>query len=286
MNDAGHAAASARLFEKQPYRELYIYYCAGRLARDIAIDDDAFIGNWEEDDFSFLFFSAPAGRRIADLLATQTHMRLLDQFQMTYDQWHGEPLQVLNIGGFAVVPPWLQAPKALEADRQILLDPGVVFGTGTHPTTGDCLIALRQVFDRGRIETVLDLGTGTGLLALAAARLGAQRVVAVDLNMLAVRTAKRNIRLNQLEDRILAVRGLAENFIDFPSDLVVSNIHYDVMKRLLASNSFLHTKWFILSGLLHSQAQAILALLAQQPVKILQKWERDGIWHTFLGMAC
>ncbi len=89
----------------------------------------------------------------------------------------------------------------------------MVFGTGTHATTRDCLEALELAFNSHHIESVLDLGTGTGLLALAAARLGCKYILAVDINLLAARTTQRNIRLNQLDDKILAVQGRAEDFV-------------------------------------------------------------------------
>jgi ribosomal protein L11 methyltransferase len=285
MNNPDHPQNNRHPLQPQPYRELYIYYLEGCLDRTSSIRDKTFIGNWEEDNFSFLFFSEPADQQVAKLVADQSHIAMLDQFQMTYDEWHGGPLKAVKIAGFEILPPWEAAAESVP-DRKIVLDPGVVFGTGTHPTTQDCLIALEKIYARSKVETVLDIGTGTGLLALAAARLGAKRVLAVDLNLLAVKTAWRNIRLNHLDGRVFAVQGLAENFIDFASDLVVSNIHFDVMRRLLTASAFAKTKWFILSGLLRSQAKAVTAILEQQPTEILQTWERDGVWHTFLGKVC
>ena len=268
-----------------PYEELYIYYLQGRLNPTTYVQTKAFIGNWEEDNFSFLFFSSPADQLVEALVAKQPGVMLIDQYQMSYDEWHGEALEVLHVAGFEIFPPWKKVGKG-NSGHQIVLDPGVVFGTGAHPTTHDCLIALERVFATNTIETVLDLGTGTGLLALAAARLGAEKVLALDFNLLAVITARRNIRLNQLDHRIVAAQGLAENFIDLPSDLMVSNIHFDVMQHLLTDSALSKTKWFILSGLLRSQAKEVTTLLERQPTKILQTWERDGIWHTFLGQVC
>ena len=126
-------------------------------------------------------------------------------------------------------------------------------------------------------------GPVTGLLALAAAKLGCDRTLAVDFNFLAARTATRNIRLNRLGKKILAVQGRAEAFIECPADLVIANIHYEVMQHLVAAEGFLRKKYFILSGLLRSQAREIAARLSLQPVTIVQTWERDGIWHTFFG---
>jgi ribosomal protein L11 methyltransferase len=140
-------------------------------------------------------------------------------------------------------------------------------------------------FEDRAIRTAMDLGTGTGLLALAAARMGCPKILATDLTLLAARTAGRNVKLNGLHDRILVAQGDAEKFMDFTSDLVVSNIHYDVMKNLIRAKGFLKKKRFILSGLMRSEAARIESTLADLPVKIIRRWDQDGIWHTFYGTS-
>ncbi len=132
---------------------------------------------------------------------------------------------------------------------------------------------------------MLDLGSGTGILSLAAAKLGCGRIVAVDYNYLATRTARQNVLLNQLADRILVVNGKAEEHTVIATDLLVANIHFEVMKNLVRTEGFLRQKWFILSGLLGSEAQKILEYLATQPVLILKRWNQDNIWHTILGIT-
>ena len=265
-----------------PCQDLYIYYLKGRVAPDPVLGDPGFIGNWEEEQDSFLFFKCDCEPLVQGLLERQPQLELADRFEMTYDQWHGGPLEAFHVGQLHVTPPWL-ANGQTDAAPSILLDPGVVFGTGTHPTTNDCLNALQSAFKRLPVARVLDLGTGTGLLALAAARLGASHIVAVDLNALAAATALRNVRMNAMADRILVVRGDAKNFMDLPCDLMVSNIHYEVMRLLVAAPGFRTKKQFILSGLLRSQAREIEHQLMQGPARILEKWDRDGIWYTFYG---
>jgi ribosomal protein L11 methyltransferase len=269
-----------------PYKDLYIYYLQGRLKPDKKIFGNNFIGNWQEDDFSFLFFSNPSHDEVEKILTSHPELTLVDEFHMTYDQWQGGEITPFEVGRFRIVPFWQKQFKKINScpdQLSIILDPGVVFGAGTHTTTQDCLNALELVFSREKIESVLDLGTGTGLLALAASRLGCKNILAVDFNFLAASTALRNVRLNRLQDQIIIVQGRAEDFIDSPSDLVIANIHYDVMKHLIASPGFYKNKWFILSGLLRSQARELFYELSQNRVQIVKKWERDGIWHTFLG---
>ena len=265
-----------------PYQNLFIYYLEGRLSTEAGLKSTTFIGNWEEDNFSFLFFSEPAMDILEDLLSTQPHLTLLDQFQMSYEEWQGEAIKPFRMGRFTIVPPWYHSHSGLNSDT-IVLDPGVVFGAGTHPTTRDCLAALELAFSIHPNAVTLDVGTGTGLLAIAAARLGSPKVIAVDLNHLAARTALSNVGYNGLCDQIIVLRADAQKSIDLPSDLMISNIHYDVMKNLIHSKGFLNNRQFILSGLLRSQARNITDQLTQYPVKIIQRWSHEGIWHTFYG---
>lgn len=266
-----------------PYRELYIYYLAGRFRPGRNFNPKHYIGSWEEDGFSFLFFTRPKKSLVEDTLAGLPDVELLDHFHMTYDQWQGGEIVPRRIGAFTICPPWFAVDERL-AGSTIILDPGVVFGTGTHPTTRDCLDAIQLAYEDGSIRSALDLGTGTGLLALAAARLGCPKVLAADLTLLAARTARRNVRLNQLTDRILVAQGDAEKFMDFTSDLVISNIHYAVMKNLIRTEGFLKKKRFILSGLMRSEAARIESVLTELPVEMIRRWDQDGIWHTFYGV--
>lgn len=267
-----------------PGRDLFIYYLKGRPKIERGLFQKNFIGNWEEENDSFLFFSSPASGQIESLLLRQPQLSYVDSYQMSYDQWLGEVFTTFEHGNFRVIPPW-EADKCSVGDGtiEILLDPGLVFGTGNHPTTRNCLEALEVAARSLELGTVLDLGTGTGLLALAAARLGSERTVAVDFNLLAARTAAQNVELNHLEDRVIILQGKAEDIISYPAELVIANIHYDVMRHLIDTEGFLEKKRFILSGLLRSEARDIAESLARHPVKILKQWTHDGIWHTFYG---
>ena len=269
-----------------PHEELFIYYLKGRLGLSDQKFQNNFIGNWEEEDDSILFFSSSADQQIENLLHHQPHLEYVDSYRMSYNHWLGEKFSTFEHGAFRIMPPWEVTEDRVSSFTDklpILLDPGLVFGTGTHPTTRDCLEALELAADSMKISSVLDLGTGTGLLALAAARLGGERIVGVDLNLLAARTARRNVWLNQLEDRIVIAQGRAEEMITYPTDLLIANIHYDVMHHLINSKGFLAKERFILSGLMRSEAKHIADTLQRYPVKILKQWTQDGIWHTIYG---
>lgn len=267
-----------------PYKQLYVYSIEGRVKPDIKIFGSDFIGNWEEDNFSFLFFKSSSCGKIEMLLDAQPDLTLIDKYEMTYDQWQDKTSFPMNIGRFSITTPW-DANSNTENKINIMIDPGVVFGSGTHPTTHDCIKALELVFAKEQIETVLDLGTGTGLLSIIAARLGGNKVIAVDINFLSAGTARKNIVMNSLEEKIISIQGLAQDFIELPSGLLIANIHYDIMKQLVKADGFLNQKHFILSGLLKNEAEKIDFYLSKLPVKIINKWEHAGIWSTFLGKA-
>jgi len=269
-----------------PYDDLYIYYLEGRMSRPWETNLSRFVGNWEEGEYTFLFFTVPAMDQVSALLEKDPGLTLLDEFCMSYEEWQGGKLQPLIIGRFLILPPWYltgDPGPPLSHGHKIILDPGVVFGNGTHPTTRDCLEALELVFEGRGVETVLDLGTGTGLLALAAGKLGCRKCLALDFNHLAARTAFDNVRLNGLEETVLVCQGRAEDHISTPADLLLANIHFEVMRRLVRSDGFLSKKAFILSGLLRSEARQIADDLNHLPVEILRRWERNNIWYTFYG---
>jgi ribosomal protein L11 methyltransferase len=284
MNRIRRQLINLQKINAMPRQDLFIYYLKGRLKTASGMFQDNYLGNWQEDDDSFLFFSSPASGQVQNLLYHQRQLSYVDSYEMSYDQWLGETFGTFDQGKFRITPIW-ESGKGQSGDEkvEILLDPGLVFGTGTHPTTRDCLEALEASACSKEIKTVLDLGTGTGLLSLAAARLGSRRVVAVDLNLLAAKTAVKNVKLNQLQDRVVVMQGNAEDVIAYAADLVIANIHYDVMRHLINAEGFVEKKRFILSGLLRSEAKDIANRLAQHPVEILKQWTRDGIWHTFYG---
>jgi ribosomal protein L11 methyltransferase len=264
------------------YEDLHIYLIDGIVpADDEAGFGEQFIGRWIEGESSFLFFSKPSREKVDVLLRTRPALSFLQEHHFSYDEWQGSFLDPIQVENLLIVPPW----KDVEAEEgliKILLDPGVVFGTGLHPTTTDCLKALVELMSRDRMEKILDLGTGTGILALAAARLGAKKVMAVDLNPLCVKTAERNVALNHLEDTVEVLEGKAECLAGSPADLVVANIHYNVLDRLVDRAEFQGRAWYILSGLLRSQARDIEARLPACHLKLERTWDHKGTWYTML----
>lgn len=128
---------------------------------------------------------------------------------------------------FTIVPTWEEYTPVSTDELIIELDPGMAFGTGTHPTTVMCLQALEKVVQQG--DTVVDIGTGSGVLSIGAALLGAKNVHALDLDEVAVRAAKENVELNKVSDTVSVFHGNLLDTVKEPADVVVANILAEII---------------------------------------------------------
>ncbi|WP_203361701.1 50S ribosomal protein L11 methyltransferase [Bacillus sp. REN10] len=128
---------------------------------------------------------------------------------------------------FTIVPTWEEYEPVSTDELIIELDPGMAFGTGTHPTTVMCLQALERYVQSG--DHVVDVGTGSGVLSIGAALLGANKVTALDLDEVAVESAKENVRLNHVEEIVNVSKNNLLDGIDEQVDVVVANILAEVI---------------------------------------------------------
>jgi ribosomal protein L11 methyltransferase len=172
------------------------------------------------------------------------------------DAWKAG-FQPLRIGRRIVITPsWLRAPDYdPEHDILITLDPGMAFGTGLHPTTQLCAAALEDYVTAGM--RVLDVGSGSGILSILAAKLGAREVVGVDTDPEALRASQENVVRNAVGDRVRIVQG-SHDAAAGHYDLVVANILAGVITNMLL-NEGLATRAmrFIFSGILDSQKESV-----------------------------
>ena len=167
-------------------------------------------------------------------------------------------------------------------DKVIEIDPGMAFGTGTHETTGMCVEMVEKYVQPG--STAIDVGTGTGILAIAAAHMGAKDVLAIDIDRVAVRVAAENVRINGFEGVIRCVAGdLLEN-VDEQADVVIANIIADVI-ILMAQPVRTHIAdggKFICSGISSERKQDVLDALNAAGYTVLDVLERGG----WCAIAC
>ena len=175
-----------------------------------------------------------------------------------------------------VIPAWEDVPDHFH-ERVIRMDPGPAFGTGQHPTTRMCLEAMGRICLPKSWE-MLDVGTGSGILAINGAQLGAERVVAIDIDAEALHWAKKNIALNKLPVTIELSNTSLENITD-PFRMLTANLVLGTIitflphfSRLLRSEG-----WGILSGILQDQMHSIENSLSQYPL-ILETTLRMEEW--------
>lgn len=145
------------------------------------------------------------------------------------DAWktHAGPIR---IGRLTIQPSWLPGRRA-RGRTVVRLDPGMAFGSGEHPSTQLCLAAVERHARRG--ARVIDVGTGSGILAIAAARLGAGRVLAVDNDPIAVAVARANVRANHVAGRVRVRRGSGLARVRLRADLIVANLTADLLPAIV-----------------------------------------------------
>jgi len=179
-----------------------------------------------------------------------------------------------------VVPTWEKAPET--SRHLIVLDPGGAFGTGTHETTFTCMLALEEYLTPGM--RVYDIGCGSGILAITAAKLGAREVVGIDSSPAACRASEENVALNRVSDRVRILSGNLTDQLSARADLIVANIIADVIIELAGTlGDYLHEKGiFIASGIIREKEQGVVEALEAQGFTLLER-KPKGEWVTLIS---
>jgi ribosomal protein L11 methyltransferase len=175
-----------------------------------------------------------------------------------------------------IKPSWLEYPPQ-PGEVVVELDPGAAFGTGLHPTTMLCLEALEDIVRPGM--RVYDVGTGSGILAIAAARLGAARVVAVDTDPVAVRVARENVERNGLGGRVEVAEGSATPEVSGGFDLVLANIVANTIVQLAPSlrAALRPGGALVVSGIIRGRTPEVRAALRAAGLRNIVS-RRSGDW--------
>ena len=186
-----------------------------------------------------------------------------------------ERLNVMHVGRHIVIRPSWREYAPAPGDVVIQLDPGMAFGTGLHPTTQMCLVALEKLICQE--AEVLDLGTGSGVLAIAAAKLGAGYVLAVDNDPMAVKTARGNVATNEVQG-IVSVVGGSLTEVSGNYDLVVVNILARVIVEMVRGGlaARVHPGGVLIAaGIIADQELEVVAALEQEELGLLERRQRD-----------
>lgn len=183
------------------------------------------------------------------------------------------PLRVSRV--LTIVPKWEHYTPQQAGELELTLDPGMALGTGTHPTTQLMLSLLESVIRGG--ETMIDVGTGSGILAIAAERLGVGDILATDVDEIAVRNAEANIKLNPVSHITVTANDLLKG-ITLSADLIVANILAEVLVPLIPQvrprlKAHGH---FLLAGIIADKATLIIRTLEDNGFSIAQRREAGG----------
>ncbi|MHC1683484.1 MAG: 50S ribosomal protein L11 methyltransferase [Clostridiaceae bacterium] len=181
-----------------------------------------------------------------------------------------------RVGARVVIKPVWEEYNLKSHELLVELDPGMAFGTGTHETTRMCIQALERYVDEN--TRVFDIGTGSGILAIAAAKLGVKEVIGGDLDPVAVTAAKENVAQNHLSDNIKIFKGDLMEVVEGKADVVVANIIADVIMFLTPQlRDYINENGiFISSGIIKDKKDEVIKTLIEngfEPIEVNNQGE-------------
>jgi len=249
--------------------------------------EDVLVHAWFTPDETFPPLLERLKARLAEMKASRPDFGPLtaDTRTVSEDSWaevwkkYYKPFYAAD--HLVVKPTWEEFTPA-PGDRIIEIDPGMAFGSGTHETTGMCISLLQEVIHGG--ERVIDVGTGSGILAIAAALLGAGHVLAVDIDPDAVRVASENVAHNHVDTVVTVQEGDLLKQVEETCDICVANIISDIIISFAAPlmSHIVPGGLFLCSGIVKERTEEVRAALLSAGYEIL-KTEHRGEWTAFLS---
>lgn len=249
--------------------------------------DDGFIDSYGERTIIKAYFQADrdgealkeelndAFSRFSVKPLSEVRIRLRDDSEWK-DNWKKHYKTFFISERVVIKPSWEEFTPG-EGQIVIELEPGMAFGTGTHETTRMCAAFLDSLI-KGH-EHVLDLGCGTGILGIIAAKLGAREVVCVDIDDAACKTARENIVNNHVEDRIRVLQGQLRDVPPEGYDMIIINIIADVILSLLPNlKKYCGSRTnILLSGIIRDRRQEVVSAALRQGYRIISE-KNEGEW--------
>ena len=212
----------------------------------------------------------------------EINIRLLPEDEDWQKQWRSH-FSLLRVGRHLVIKPsWIEY-EAAPGEVLVELDPGMAFGTGYHPTSHTCLQAIEELLQPGM--AVLDLGTGSGILSIAAVKLGASRVVALDIDPQAVRAARQNLRRTRVQKQVTLTQGSVPHPLAGHGlfDLAVANISARAVRERapFVLPTLKPGGHLIASGIMDHQRQEVHESLEELGFSLSGEWTQDE-WVTLV----
>lgn len=195
---------------------------------------------------------------------------ILEVYEKDWSEAWKKYFKPLKIGEKIVIKPSWEEYKKVEDEIIVELDPGMAFGTGTHETTILCIRALEKYVRKGNV--VYDIGCGSGVLSIVAAKLGAKKVIGVDLDPVCVNVSNENIVINEVSSAIEIKKGNLLDVVDGKADIIVSNIIAEVIINMVDSlkNYLFDEGIFIASGIINEKVGVVEQALIRNGFKILE----------------
>lgn len=250
------------------------------------ISDEVMKSRGGRPRLSFYLEETAENRRLASSLAVEirncwpgARVRVISEDDSQWkDKWK-EYFKPARITGCLTVKPTWEDYIPEPGEKIIEIDPGMAFGTGTHETTSLCLRLMEKYMaDKDRAR-VLDVGCGSGILSIGAALLGAEKILAVDIDPEAVRVTEENVRLNHVDDRVTSYSGNLVDGLDFRADIVVANLMADLVMELSphVPDHLLPGGVYISSGILVEKADHVASAIRDAGFETVEIKE-DGMW--------
>lgn len=217
-------------------------------------------------------------------LPTASYKQIADQNWMEAWKQHYKPILIGE--RLVIVPAWMDSPDPTRI--AIKIDPGMAFGTGTHPTTQLCLELMEKEFVIRHPSPVIDVGCGSGILSIAALKLGATSTLGVDIDAASIVNARENANANQVGEELILDVGSVQEILDGrfafrKAPLVVANILAPVIVRLFdagLAELIEENGAIVLSGILDEQAQSVISAAHTKGLEVKER-RQMGDWVAF-----
>ena len=226
----------------------------------------------------------PADARIDEIrsavISADPHadIAIADAPDIDYTQWRAS-VSTHRVGGLVIAPPWLAG--GLDPDKTVIIDPVMAFGTGEHPTTRGAMRLMQGVVRSG--DVVADIGAGSAVLSIAAVKLGAARVAAVEIDHDSIGNAEENVRANSVSERVEVIEGDATTLLPLlaPVRVVIANINSSVIIPMLPimRSSLADDGQAILAGILAEEKEAMVAALIEGGWAI-EREDTEDVWWS------